>query len=90
MYWQSGPMLVSAEDVRERVRVASLDRKIQLAREARCAREGCHPIHERISRKMLRLAVRFHQWATPEHRQSPLSVTADHATLTSCNPHGWT
>jgi hypothetical protein len=44
--------------------------RLRLARAARCATVGCHPLYEKISRAVLRLAVRFHYWSTPESRRS--------------------
>ena len=88
MYWQTDQELARTADFRERMRVAALDRQIQLAWTARCAREGCHPFYERISRSVLRLAVRFHQWAAPESRRT--LVTSDRSILASRDPHGWT
>jgi hypothetical protein len=50
--------------------------RLRLARAARCARCGCHPLYEKISRAVLRLAVRFHYWSTPESRRSAIQSPA--------------
>lgn len=63
-------------DSDERRRSADRSRRIELARRARCERDGCHPVCERISRTVLLLAVRFHRWATPPaRRRSPTPTT---------------
>ena len=73
----------------DRLRLAATDRKLGPARVAKCDRDGCHPIYERISRSVLRLAVRFHRWATPEIRRSVVQMSTDQPILTTRNPHGW-
>ena len=82
--------LAHTTEYRNRLRVAAKDRKLVLARAAKCARDGCHPVYERISRSVLRLAVRFHRWAAPEIRRSTVQMRTHQATLTTRNPHGWT
>jgi hypothetical protein len=53
--------------------------RLRLARVARCATLGCHPVYEQISRAMLRLAVRFHCWSTPASRRAMVQVTTGHS-----------
>jgi hypothetical protein len=69
-------------DLDAHMRRAERRHQLREAIRSRCARCGCHPVHERISRLMLRLVVRFHYWSTPEIRRTVIQPATGTPTVT--------
>ena len=69
MYQMTQHVMFAEREAAQREREMRQRDKMLQARRARCETEGCHPVTERISRVVLRLAMRFHCRVTPVARQ---------------------